>query len=1010
MQPNKIQKMSKRQQENIKVVVRFRPLNAREKTEKVNFKLNFAIKSESSLLVETDNVYICSQPNFAFDRVFDSKTSQEDFYEYSCKPVIAEVLKGYNGTIFAYGQTGAGKTYSMMGNMDSEDLVGVIPRASRDIFDSIRNAKEQAEYRISCSYLEIYNERLMDLLDPSPLEKKRDLKILESPQKGVYIEGLSEEYVSSEEEIYEILRFGSNNRQVSGTKMNQESSRSHTVFIVKVIRTLGDGTTTTGKFNLVDLAGSEKVAKTEAEGQQLEEAKKINQSLTTLGQCINSLVEQKSHVPFRDSKLTRVLQESLGGNSKTTMICAASLSPYNAEETISTLRFGQRAKNIKCKVKLNSIKSAAELQKIVEKLEQQISILSQKNKNLSELLGKYTQIPTNLLAGVAQDDVEKDEGDRADTQEVEENDYSAQKFIELQVQLEELQAKCKEEASSLKDEIRDLQSENNELKNTIKKLKDKNEKLEEDEETVKDQLQKLTKQQEDIQNHNQFKVNELLLEVKTLKQNVIEEEKKRLEISKELENVKEEAKFNAAQLVDMAQNITDSEARAKTIFAIESLTESNKLYRSLNAQQKERIYDLECKYSDEKLKTAEVEAELGSSEEFNSREIKRLEKENKKFSQKVKKLEKETQELDDECADLDNEINKAFGELDASDDLVDELKDKIKKLEKESLQKDEDIVLLKAKVEKVELIKKGSTTIEAELEDFVLDEYTEKVKHVKSAASVSETKKDKLILQLKADLKEEQKNVKSIEKELTRKIERLEDDLDEAKDKYDDLDVEMKELEEETDKLKDKIKSLKKEVEALQQLQDDREDAFKKVVVDFEEHIKIKDKDLEQVMIQKENLKQQVSELQERSTSTPLGNSQSAGKLGRNWANELFELKNRLQKTEDMRDKLEKEANYSRQQIQSERSKLQAAIQKIELQNTRIAELQRELETVRMHSGINNEEKERRRKKKQMLLDEIESLKRALTAAEQLSQQTNARKRSVSIFKPIKSGNVASGQ
>lgn len=144
--------------------------------------------------------------------------------------------------------------------------------------------------------------------------------------------------------------------------MNAQSSRSHSVFMVKIHTTCLDGATRNANLNLVDLAGSEKVGKTGATGQTLEEAKKINQSLSTLGHCINALVENKKHIPFRDSKLTRILQESLGGNSKTTMICACSPHPFNIEETISTLKFGQRAKSIQCDVKINSTKSAKELQ------------------------------------------------------------------------------------------------------------------------------------------------------------------------------------------------------------------------------------------------------------------------------------------------------------------------------------------------------------------------------------------------------------------------------------------------------------------------------------------------------------------------------------------------------------------------------------------------------------------------------------------------------------------------
>merc|ERR1712137_958431 len=214
--------------------------------------------------------------------------------------------------------------------------------------------------------MEIYKENVRDLLHPSA----PTLSVRESPTKGVYVEGLTEEYVASEEDITELIQLGERSRSVSSTKMNQRSSRSHSLFIIIVEqKNLADDSVKIGRLNLIDLAGSEKVGKTGATGNTLEEAKKINQSLSALGNCIHALTEAKrGHVPYRDSKLTRILQESLGGNTKTTLVITASPHVFNAEETLSSLRFGARAKTIQNKVSQNVKRSVEELMAIINAL------------------------------------------------------------------------------------------------------------------------------------------------------------------------------------------------------------------------------------------------------------------------------------------------------------------------------------------------------------------------------------------------------------------------------------------------------------------------------------------------------------------------------------------------------------------------------------------------------------------------------------------------------------------
>lgn len=297
---------------------------------------------------------------------------QQDIFDFSIRPTVDDILNGYNGTVFAYGQTGAGKSYTMMGtNIDDDEGRGVIPRIVEQIFASIMTSPSTIEYTVRVSYMEIYMERIRDLLVP----QNDNLPIHEEKNRGVYVKGLLEIYVSSVQEVYEVMRRGGNARAVAATNMNQESSRSHSIFVITVTqKNVETGSAKSGQLFLVDLAGSEKVGKTGASGQTLEEAKKINKSLSALGMVINSLTDGKSsHIPYRDSKLTRILQESLGGNSRTSLIINCSPSSYNDAETLSTLRFGTRAKSIKNKAKVNAELSPAELKLLLKKAQGQVT-------------------------------------------------------------------------------------------------------------------------------------------------------------------------------------------------------------------------------------------------------------------------------------------------------------------------------------------------------------------------------------------------------------------------------------------------------------------------------------------------------------------------------------------------------------------------------------------------------------------------------------------------------------
>eukprot|EP00026_Physarum_polycephalum_P001890 Phypoly_transcript_01893.p1 GENE.Phypoly_transcript_01893~~Phypoly_transcript_01893.p1 ORF type:complete len:964 (+),score=247.70 Phypoly_transcript_01893:126-3017(+) len=398
---------------NIRVICRFRPINAKEKEEWAGRESQQIIKFGGRETVEVALPGQSTQ-SYTFDFVFPPDATQEDVYNTAAKLAVQDVLDGFNGTIFAYGQTGSGKSHSMMGPegslMDNPEQRGIIPRACVHIFDHIKNSPDSdTEYAIKCSYLEIYNETIQDLFNPN----KQSLKIHESPNKGVWIGDLTEEFVTCEQDVIDLLAFGGSNRAISSTSMNKVSSRSHSCFILAVEQKTKDGSTKTGRLNLVDLAGSEKVGKTGATGQTLEEAKKINQSLSALGNCIHSLTDSKKnkHVPYRDSKLTHILKESLGGNTKTCMLIACSPHEYNIEETISTLKFGQRAKTIKNSVKVNRQLSAAELQARIDALTNQLTSLQKYVAGLEKTVAfmkspEYVPgkpLPDNLAAPVTPD-------------------------------------------------------------------------------------------------------------------------------------------------------------------------------------------------------------------------------------------------------------------------------------------------------------------------------------------------------------------------------------------------------------------------------------------------------------------------------------------------------------------------------------------------------------------------------------------------------------------------------
>uniref|UniRef100_A0A668TD49 Kinesin-like protein n=1 Tax=Oreochromis aureus TaxID=47969 RepID=A0A668TD49_OREAU len=480
----------------VRVMCRFRPLNEAEIIRGDKYIPKFK---------EDDTVVITGKP-YMFDRVLPPNTTQEQVYDQCAKQIVKDVLGGYNGTIFAYGQTSSGKTHTMEGKLHDPQLMGIIPRIARDIFDHIYSMDENLEFHIKVSYFEIYLDKIRDLLDVS----KTNLAVHEDKNRVPYVKGCTERFVSSPEEVMDVIDEGKSNRHVAVTNMNEHSSRSHSIFLINIKQeNIETEKKLSGKLYLVDLAGSEKVSKTGAEGAVLDEAKNINKSLSALGNVISALAEgTKTHVPYRDSKMTRILQDSLGGNCRTTIIICCSPSIYNEAETKSTLMFGQRAKTIKNTVSVNLELTAEEWKKKYEKEKE-------KNKNLKSIIQRLeaelnrwrngenvpeeeqqsskdqrsgepydnTAIIDNLLpagggVSVSGDERRKYEEDvrnlykQLDDKDDEINQHSqlAEKLKEQMMDQEELLASTRRDYDKIQEELCRLQTENELAKEEVKEV------------------------------------------------------------------------------------------------------------------------------------------------------------------------------------------------------------------------------------------------------------------------------------------------------------------------------------------------------------------------------------------------------------------------------------------------------------------------------------------------------------------------------------------------------------
>jgi kinesin family protein 3/17 len=428
------------------------------------------------------------EKEFSFDYVFGPSSGQQQLYECAGANVVERVMEGFNGTIFAYGQTGAGKTYTMTGTRDDP---GIIPRAFRHIFSRIEANSHEVKFLIQVGFLEIYNEEIRDLLNGC-----KPVQLQDKPDGSVGVKNLVWTAVKSDIELMSLFNQGNRNRATGSTQMNAESSRSHSIFMLVIESSNQEGHVRVGKLNLVDLAGSERQSKTGAVGDTLKEASKINLSLSALGNVISALVEtsRTGFVPYRDSKLTRLLQDSLGGNTKTVMISNICPSGTHYEETLSTLRFSARAKRIKNKPRINEDPKDAQIrgfQEEIDRLRKQLACVTGPVANDADLRKELADMETKLLQGhhavqteLAATRAELEEKARAEAQvrkqlveQTEERQLLEDRFVnqidqvgELKRKLEKVVAKYKRTKDELRDFQTEFQEERESLLSTIREL------------------------------------------------------------------------------------------------------------------------------------------------------------------------------------------------------------------------------------------------------------------------------------------------------------------------------------------------------------------------------------------------------------------------------------------------------------------------------------------------------------------------------------------------------------
>ncbi|KAL1401639.1 hypothetical protein pipiens_006459, partial [Culex pipiens pipiens] len=640
---------------------------------------------------------------YLFDKVFKPNATQEKVYNEAAKSIVSDVLAGYNGTIFAYGQTSSGKTHTMEGVIGDPGKQGIIPRIVNDIFNHIYSMEVNLEFHIKVSYYEIYMDKIRDLLDVS----KVNLSVHEDKNRVPYVKGATERFVSSPEDVFEVIEEGKSNRHIAVTNMNEHSSRSHSVFLINVKQeNLENQKKLSGKLYLVDLAGSEKVSKTGAEGTVLDEAKNINKSLSALGNVISALADgNKTHIPYRDSKLTRILQESLGGNARTTIVICCSPASFNEAETKSTLDFGRRAKTVKNVVCVNEELTAEEwkrryerekekngrLKGKVEKLEAELArwragetvneeeqldlqdVMEASTPNVEVLLEKpVVDLPVpatpsglTMVGSISADERTALEQERErlyqqlddKDEEINQQSQYVEKLKEQIMDQEELIANTRRDYENLQAEMTRIQQENESAKEEVKEVLQALEELAVNYDQKSQEIESKNKEIDSVNDEllqKQASLNSAQSELQQLK-DMSAHQKKRINemLSNLLRDLSEVGQALAADQNEMKLNVEASAGKLEEEFTVARLYISKMKSEAKNVSQ--RCSNLENLQQEANRKVGEYEKDLSECRLLISQHearMKSLQESMREAENKKRTLEENVDALREECAKL----------------------------------------------------------------------------------------------------------------------------------------------------------------------------------------------------------------------------------------------------------------------------------------------------------------------------------------------------------------------
>ncbi|NXC43786.1 KIF4 protein, partial [Penelope pileata] len=673
----------------VRVALRCRPLVPKETSEGCQMCLSF-VPGEPQVIVGSDKA-------FTYDYVFDPSVEQEEVFSTAVAPLIRGIFKGYNATVLAYGQTGSGKTYSMGGtytaNQEHEPSVGVIPRVIKLLFKE-KEQRQDWEFVLKVSYLEIYNEDILDLLCSSR-ERSSQISIREDPKEGIKIVGLTERSVACAQDTVSCLEQGNNARTVASTAMNSQSSRSHAIFTICIDQKKKNDKNSSfhSKLHLVDLAGSERQKKTKAEGDRLKEGININRGLLCLGNVISALGDENKKggfVPYRDSKLTRLLQDSLGGNSHTLMIACVSPADSNLEETLNTLRYADRARKIKNKPIVNIDPQAAELHHLKQQVQQlQVLLLQAHGGTLpvsinsmapSENLQSLMEKNQSLLEENEKLSRELSEATGQTTQMLERIILTEQENEKMNAKLEQLQqhAVCKLDLEKLVETVED-----EELKENVEVIRN---------------LQQVLVQ---LQSENAATM-EAAAEMASSEQDATSEAETDQEIKRSSSDFTTQHALRQAQmskeLIELNKALTLKEALAK------KMTQNGRQLEPIQSQYQTNIKDLELEVSSLQKEKEELILALHMAKKdvnqakLSERRRKRLQELEGQINELKKKLNEQSKllKLKESTERTVSKLNQEIREMkNQRVQLMRQMKDDAEKFRQWKQQKDKEVIQLK---------------------------------------------------------------------------------------------------------------------------------------------------------------------------------------------------------------------------------------------------------------------------------------------------------------------------